>query len=311
MLSIATLTVNPALDESITVPHIVPERKLRCSAPVQQPGGGGVNVARAVKSLGGDALAVVAAGGPTGARLVELLETEGVRHHAVPVARWTRENLNVLEQASGNQFRFCMPGPSLQEPEWRALIAAMTTIEPAPGIVVMSGSLAPGVPSDFYAQVGRVLKARGSRIVLDASGESLKNGIGPHVSVLKVSVHELESLTGAKDADETQIVQLASDVLAHSGCEVLVVSLGAGGALWVTAGLRERLAAPTVPVRSTVGAGDSMVAAITIALARGEMMDAALRLGVAAGAASVMRPGTGLCTYEDVLHLLPQVRPAS
>lgn len=311
MMSIATLTVNPALDVSVTVPHVVPGRKLRCSVPIYEPGGGGVNVARAVKNLGGNALAVVAIGGPTGARLMELLAAEGVQHQAVPVAGWTRENLNAHEEASGNQFRFCMPGVPLQEPEWRTLITAMTEIEPVPGIAVLSGSLPPGVPADFYARVGHALRARGSRIVLDASGEALKHGVGPHVSVLKVSVHELESLTGTKDADETRLVQLASEVVASSGCEVLVVSLGAGGALWVTSGLRERLAAPTVPVRSTVGAGDSMVAGIALALARGEMIDAALRLGVAAGAAAVMRPGTGLCGRDDVLHLLPQIAPPS
>lgn len=270
-----------------------------------------MNVARAVKNLGGDALAVVAIGGPPGTRLLELLEAEGVRHHAVPVASWTRENINVLEQASGNQFRFCMPGAALHGAEWQAMITAMTAIDPAPGIVVMSGSLPPGVPSDFYAQAGRALRARGSRIVLDASGEALVHGVGPHVSVLKVSINELESLTGARDPDGQALVQLAADVLARTGCEVVVVSLGAGGALWVTSGLRERLAAPTVPVRSTVGAGDAMVAGIALALARGELIDAALRLGVAAGAASVMRPGTALCSRDDVLRLLPQIAPAA
>ena len=151
MLSIATLTVNPALDVSVTVPHVVPGRKLRCGAPTYEPGGGGVNVARAVRNLGGNALAVVATGGPTGARLVELLEAEGVQHQAVPVAGWTRENLNVHEEASGNQFRFCTPGVPMQEPEWQALITAMTAMQPAPGIVVLSGSLPPGVAADFYA----------------------------------------------------------------------------------------------------------------------------------------------------------------
>lgn len=269
-----------------------------------------MNVARAVKNLGGDALAVVAIGGPLGTRLIELLAAEGVRHHAVPVAGWTRENVNVLEQASGHQFRFCMPGAVLHDAEWRAMITAMTAIEPAPGIVVMSGSLPPGVPSDFYAQAGCALRARGSRIVLDAKGEALVRGVGSHVSVLKVSVNELESLAGAKATDGQALVQLASDVLERTGCEVVVVSLGAGGALWVTSGLRERLAAPTVPVRSTVGAGDALVAGIVIALARGEMIDAALRLGVAAGAASAIRPGTALCARDDVLRLLPQIAPA-
>jgi len=114
LASIVTLTMNPALDESTSVPYVLPDRKLRCQAPTYEPGGGGINVARAIRKLGGDALACFPVAGPAGELLQQLLEAEGVPQRSVPVAGWTRENLNVQEEVSGRQFRFCMPGAALR-----------------------------------------------------------------------------------------------------------------------------------------------------------------------------------------------------
>jgi 6-phosphofructokinase 2 len=305
--SIVTLTMNPAIDGSTSVPYVLPDQKLRCQAPTYEPGGGGINVARAIRKLGGDALACFPAAGPTGALLRQLLDAEGVAQNPVPVAGWTRENLNVLEEVSGRQFRFCMPGPALGETEWPVFLDWVRQLRPPPDFLVASGSLPPGAPVDFYARLAAVGRLMGSRVVLDTSGAPLARAMDQAVYLLKPSLREFQALTGEPEADESHLADRAAAVVARGWCEVLVLSLGAGGALWVTASERERLAAPAVRVRSAVGAGDSMVAGIVLALARGRPLREAVRFGVAAGAAAVMNPGTALCRLEDAERLYPQV----
>ena len=307
MPSIVTLTMSPAIDESTSVPYVLPDRKLRCQAPAYEPGGGGINVARAIRKLGGEALACFPVGGPTGERLKGLLDEEGVRYTAVPVAGWTRENLNVLEEVSGRQFRFCMPGATLGEHEWPVFLDWVRGLRPPPAFLVASGSLPPGVPIDFYARLAAVGREIGSRVILDTSGPALARAAEAGVYLLKPSLREFQALVGEPDGGESNLARLATAAVKRGWCEVLVISLGASGALWVTASERERLGSPPVRVRSTVGAGDSMVAGIVLSLARGESLAEGVRFGVAAGAAAVMNPGTALCRREDVEQLRAQV----
>jgi 6-phosphofructokinase 2 len=309
--AIVTLTMNPALDVSTTVPYVLPDLKLRCETPRYEPGGGGINVARVVRRLGGDALACFPIGGPAGTLLGSLLDGEGVRQTTVPVRGWTRENLNVFEQVSGRQFRFVMPGAALAEDEWPRFLTWLEELRPSPAFVVASGSLPPGVPSDFYARLAQLARRLGSRLVLDTSGEPLAQAVAEGVYLLKPSLREFRVLADSPGGDDAELAALAAAAVRKRGwCEVLVMSLGAGGALWVDAHGHERLAAPAVPVKSTVGAGDSMVAAIVVALMGGRSVRDAVRFGVAAGAAAVMNPGTELCHRADVDRLLPQVTPA-
>jgi 6-phosphofructokinase 2 len=302
--------MNPALDESTSVPYVLPDRKLRCQPPVYEPGGGGINVARAIRKLGGEALACFPVAGPAGGLLTQLLDAEGVRYEALPVVQWIRENVNVLEEVSGRQFRFCMPGPTLGDAEWPRFLDWLRGLRPPPGFVVTSGSLPPGVPVDFYAQVAAAARGMRSRLVLDTSGAPLARAADQGAYLLKPSLQEFQAMVGRSDTDATRLADLAAGVVARGWCEVLVLSLGAGGALWVTASERERLAAPTVRVRSSVGAGDSMVAGIVLSLARGRPLREAVRFGVAAGAAAVMNPGTALCRREDAERLVAEISSA-
>jgi 6-phosphofructokinase 2 len=307
MRSIVTLTMNPAVDESTSVPYVLPDRKLRCQPPTYEPGGGGINVARAIRKLGGDALACFPVAGPAGELLKQLLDAEGVRYRAITVTRWTRENLNVLEEVSGRQFRFCMPGPTLDDHEWPVFLDWLRELRPSPDFMVASGSLPPGVPVDFYARLAALGRQVGSRVVLDTSGAPLARAVDEGVYLLKPSLHEFQTLMNEHDLDESRLAELGAIAVKRGWCEVLVLSLGAGGALWVTASDRERLAAPAVRVKSSVGAGDSMVAGVVHSLAQGRPLGEAVRVGVAAGAAAVLNPGTALCRREDVERLYPQV----
>jgi 6-phosphofructokinase 2 len=305
--AIVTLTMNPAIDVSTSVDYVIPDDKLRCGVPTYEPGGGGINVARAIRKLGGASQAVFPAGGPAGALLCALLDGEGVPYRTVPIAGWTRENTNITERVTRRQFRFVMPGPTLEEREWQSVLDALGALAPAPRYLVVSGSLPPGVPADFYARMARVGARRGVKLVLDASGEPLRRALAEGVSVLKPSLREFEELTGEAGCEESRLPTLAGRLIAEGRCEVLVLSLGARGVFWMSASGRGRLASPTVPVRSSVGAGDSMVAGIVLSLARGRALADAVKFGVAAGAASVMNPGTELCRAEDVERLYGEV----
>lgn len=308
MRTIVTLTMNPALDASTAVPFVLPDQKLRCEVPHYDPGGGGINVARVIHRLGGDALAAFPIGGAAGELLQSLLGAEGVPQMAVPVRSWTRENLNVLEQVSGRQFRFLMPGAALGEDEWPCFLSWIEGLQPRPEYVVASGSLPPGVPTDFYARLARLVRRVGARLVLDTSGEPLAEAVREGVHLLKPSLRELRALAGTPGDDDASLTAIATAAVREQRwCEVLVVSLGAARALWVDAQASEHLTAPSVPVQSTVGAGDSMVAGIVFQLAGGRSVGEAVRFGVAAGAAAVLRPGTALCERADIERLRDQV----
>ncbi len=308
MQSIVTLTMNPAIDKSTSVDHVVADRKLRCQSPQYEPGGGGINVSRAIRQLGGASVALYPAGGMTGQMLRALLDQEGLTHSPLPITGLTRENLMVLEEATGQQFRFGMPGPTLQEGEWQHCLARLSTLHPTPDYLVASGSLPPGVPTDFYARVGDVATHLGARLIVDASGEALRAAACKGIYLLKPNIRELKELVGDQMQEEIQPAEAAKKLLDRDYCQVVVVSLGAGGAVLVSADGQEHIRTPTVPIKSKVGAGDSMVAGMVLSLARGNSLSEAVRFGVAAGAAAVMTPGTGLCRREDTERLYQQIR---
>jgi len=302
MSEIVTVTVNAALDVSMSVGQVTPDRKLRCSQPRYDPGGGGVNVCRAVRELGGECLALWNCGGPMGELLRRLLDEEGADHIPVEIEGFTRQSVMVHEDSSNRQYRFVAPGPELSDGEVERLLAKLGEVDPPPRYVVVSGSLPPGAGEDFYARLARSAP-EGARVLVDTGGEALKAALEAGVHLIKPNVRELSRLTGRDARDDEEIVRSAREIVASGGAEVVVVSLGAGGAELVTADAAEHVRAPTAPVRSKVGAGDSMVAGLVSALARGESVRDAVRFAVAAGAAAVMTPGTGLCRRGDTERL--------
>ena len=306
MPEIVTLTMNPALDIATATEQVAPTTKLRCDNPRYDPGGGGINVARAVHMLGGDALAVFPAGGASGQMIGELLTTEGTSHVVVPVPGITRESLAVVERRSGRQYRFLLPGPPLGAVDQQRCLDALAEHAKGAAFVVASGSLPPGVPSDFYTRVGRLAADCGSRFVLDSSGAAL-TGAGNGIVLIKASLRELGQLYGGPIDDEASQNAAARAVIAAGRCKVIVVSLGAAGALLATERDCRRFPAAAVAPVGSIGAGDSMLAGILVALVRGQTMADAVRFGIAAGGAALLRPGTELCRHEDTERLYRQL----
>jgi 6-phosphofructokinase 2 len=297
--SIVTLTLNPTVDTSTSVGQVIPDRKLRCGPPRYEPGGGGINVARAIRNLGGTARAVFPAGGLYGKLLAELLAGEEIRHTAVQIAGNTRDNLIVLEESSNRQYRFGMPGARLAGDEVRQCLEACFDQDDAPGYLVVSGSVPPGMDLQVFGELSESASSRGSRLVVDTSGEALRYAADRGAFLLKPNYRELGELTGEEMRTEEQPEAVARSIVDKGKVDVLVVSLGSAGALLVTREGVEHFISPTVPIRSRVGAGDSMVAGIVLSLAQGRTVTEAVRFGVAAGAAAVMTPGTELCRRED------------
>jgi 6-phosphofructokinase 2 len=306
-MGIATLTMNPAIDKSSAVEQVVAEWKLRCDPPGYEPGGGGLNVSRAIHKLGGDSLAAYTAGGLSGKMLANLLDGEGLKHQTIAIDGLTRESLTILEKSTGQQYRFGMPGPTLQEAEWQRCLEAISELLPQVDYLVASGSLPPGAPLDFYGRIARLAKEHRTRLIVDTSGEALRLAVAEGVFLIKPNLREFAELTGQELQDELQKERLAQELVANQKSEVVVVSLGAAGVLVATAEGAERVRAPLVPIKSKVGAGDSTVAGMVFALSRGQSWREAVRFGVAAGAAAVMTPGTELCRREDTERLYEQI----
>ncbi len=308
MDKVVTLTLNPALDVATRIHSVAPEIKLRCAEPGFHPGGGGINVSRALRFLGGQSSAVYAAGGHNGAMLTQLLTSEGIDSQPVNIAGITRENVVVYEESTGLQYRFTMPGPALSAAEWIACLEALFNLNPA--FIVASGSLPPGVPVEIYGEITRYAREYGIRVILDTAGDALNRAIGKGIYLLKPNLRELELFAGEALPGESQIRAAGQRLIAEGLAEVLVVSLGAAGAALITGADCVFLHAPIVPIQSKVGAGDSMVGGIVMGLARGFPLSDAARLGVAAGSAAVMTAGTALCRGEDAWRLYDAVSPA-
>jgi 6-phosphofructokinase 2 len=296
---VLTITLNPAIDVSTNIPFLLPEKKIRCSAPSFEPGGGGVNVSRVLHKFGYASTAMFMAGGPSGTFFTNLVEKEGIDTLVVPIEGDTRQNLIAHDSSNDLQYRFGMPGPVILEHEWRHCLQ-MLKEEKDFTYAVISGSNPTGVPPDFYAEAADIIKDRKSKLILDTSGEALQYALQEGVFLAKPNLGELSHLAGGGELNANGVVEAARSVINKGHSEILVVSMGASGAMLITAKEHFYEPAPRIKIKSTVGAGDSMVAGLIIGMQRKASLKDVLRYGVAAGTAATITAGSGLCTPENI-----------
>jgi 6-phosphofructokinase 2 len=308
MPDIATITINPAIDIFVNVARVEPTKKLRCSAPKRDPGGGGINVARVAHRLGRTVAAIYPTGGAIGKLLQRLVEREGIDSVVTPSHVETRENFTAYEEETGEQYRFVLPGSALHRAEWEACLDKLATLPDKPKIVVASGSIPPGVPDDFFAAVARHAKRFGAKMVLDTSGAALKAALAEGVTLIKPNQVEFSDFVGAPLDSDAARIAAARKLIADKRVEAVALTLGKEGALLITADGAWRAEPMQIEVVSAVGAGDSFLGGMVAAIAAGQRLDEAFRMGVAAGSAAVMSPGTELCHEVDVKRLLPDVK---
>lgn len=306
-MDVLALCMNPAIDFWTSVERVTAIRKLRCTAAKRDPGGGGVNVARVVRRFGGNVTAIYPTGGATGQLLYRLVDQEGIKSLTIQAAEETREDFTVLENATGNQFRFVLPGPQLAVGEWRACLDALASFKDKVKFVVASGSLPPGVPEDFYGRVVRMARDIGAKVFLDTSGPPLQAALKEGVYMVKPSLRELSELGHAALEDQGAWIEASHSLVRRKEAEIVALTLGDRGALLATRDHAWR--APALPIQpvSTVGAGDSFLGGMVWALASGHGLESAFRYGNAAGSAAVLAPGTELCRPADVARLYDQV----
>ncbi len=301
-MNIATLTMNPTIDVAYEVDRVIHTHKMRAQDQRCDPGGGGINVARVFVRLGGNARCYYLSGGPTGAALDGLLDLHQLVKTRIATHGQTRVSTAVLERESGKEFRFISPGPEVTPQEWEHCLARLAETEC--DYLVASGSLPPGVPRDFYARVQAIVRQRGARMVLDTSGDALREALaGGGIHLVKPSLGEFRQLVGRDFAGIEDIAAEAGKIVERGQAEIVAVTMGHEGALLAWKGGIVRLPAVAIEAKSSVGAGDSFLSAMVFALASGWSEVEAFRFGIAAGAAAVLTPGTNLCHPADIRRL--------
>ncbi len=304
---ILTITLNPTVDFCTTSPAIVAGPKLRCTEPQIDPGGGGINVARAVKLLGGQATALVAIGGATGAHLLQLLALEGVPTVAFQGPGETRQSMSVIDQTNGDQFRFVMPGPIWEEQDVPRALASVDQATGEDTLVVLSGSQPPGVAKDFPSILASHVKGREARLIVDTSGPALfhlTEEPREALHVLRMDGPEGEELAGRDLPTREDTADFAMALVEAGVANIIIVARGADGSVLASKDGKWHSVGAPVEVVSTVGAGDSFVGAFTNALAGDLPVEECLQWGVAAASAAVMSDATRLCDRATTERLL-------
>lgn len=299
---ILTLTVNPALDKSATFEGLAPEKKIRCSQPRYDAGGGGINVSKAIHRLEGSSLCIFTSGGDSGKRLEQIVDAEGLTSLPIMVKAETRESFVARDVITNAQYRFGFPGDPLSSDEVKAVLEAVR--KQKANYVVASGSLNEGLSSDFLIRVSEIARENGSKFILDTSGDALADTLkSGGVYLAKPNIGELARLIGVESIDVDEADDAVLEIIEKGWAQIVVVSLGPQGAVLVSREETYFVPAPNVRKRTTVGAGDSMVGGMVWALSQGKTLKEVAKWGVACGSAATMGDGTQLFRAEDARRL--------
>jgi 6-phosphofructokinase 2 len=303
---IVTLTINPSLDKSTHFTGLIPEQKIRCEKPRYDAGGGGINVSKAIAKLGGNSLCVFTSGGSSGEMLEELINNEKMENRVVKTKNWTRENFIAFENTSKAQYRFGFPGNALLDNEQDKIIETIKELQS--DYLVISGSMNEGLPTNFYQKITKIAKSSGIKVIVDTSGEALQKVLETGVYLIKPNIGELAKLIGVDRLELPEVEKAAKTIIEKGNSEIVVVSLGAEGAILVSKNETHLVKAPKVEKKSTVGAGDSMVGGMVWALSQNKTLKEVLQLGICCGTAATMNEGTQLFKAEEVKKLLKEMQ---
>lgn len=303
---IYTVTLNPALDKTVEIPNLALDTVNRITAMRTDPGGKGINVSKVIAKLGGTSKALGILGGASGQAIVQGLTEYGLDYDFHFVEGETRTNLKIIDPVNHTNTDINEPGVQVTEEILNQLLARLTRQVQPGDIVVLSGSLPAGAPRDTYRTWVSACRAAGAKVFLDADGPLLAEGLKGQPSLIKPNNDELSRLMGHTLETVAELKAAAQQLIAM-GIEQVVVSMGGRGALYVTEHRAIYAEGLKVKVGSTVGAGDSVVAALAYAADTGMDLEASVRLSTATGAANVMCSGTQAAEYSVIETLLPQV----
>lgn len=304
---IYTVTLNPALDKTVEIPSLTVDAVNRITSMRTDPGGKGINVSKVISNLGGRSIAAGILGGDTGRSILSALEDMGLATCFHFVEGETRTNMKIIDPVSHTNTDINEPGVTVSEEILGGLLAEFLEKIVEGDIVVISGSMPKGSPKDTYFTWTKGFREKGAKVILDADGELLKAGLQASPYMFKPNNHELSALVGRTLKTLEELAETARVFMKEYGIAKIVVSMGGDGALYMTADETIYAEGLKVPVGSTVGAGDSVVAALAVAEERGMSLEEAVCLSTATGAANVMCSGTQAAEYEVIEKLLPKV----
>ncbi len=306
---IYTVTLNPALDKTVQIPNFRPGEVNRITALRTDPGGKGINVSKVLHALSESSVAAAILGGAAGQRIADALQAIGVEGLFLFAQHETRTNLKLIDPAQHTNTDLNEPGAPVLPETANALLAKLTARLTDGDLVVLSGSIPAGLPETIYRDWTFACKSSGAAVFLDADGALLRYGLDAQPALIKPNLAELSGVAGRPLQTVNDAAQAARALL-DRGVGCVVVTLGADGALFCWPDCTLRAECPPVPVGSTVGAGDSVVAALAYARQHGLPREDTARLAMAAGTANVMCSGTQAAPYSDVARLLPQIQLA-
>ncbi len=304
---IYTVTLNPALDKTVEIPRFALDCVNRITAMRTDPGGKGINVSKVIAKLGGQSTVLALLGGSTGHKIADALAEMGLNCRITFVAGETRTNLKVVDPVNHTNTDINEPGIEVTEEILDTMLDELISMLKPGDIVAISGSLPKGAPKDTYFRWVRSCRQAGAKVFLDVDGALLAEGLKAAPYLVKPNNEELSRLVGRPLETITELTAAAADLL-EFGVKKVVVSLGSAGALYVTADTVILAEGLKVPVGSTVGAGDSVVAALAFAEERGMSLIEAVRLSTATGAANVMCSGSQAAEYEAIESLIGKVQ---
>ncbi|MBA3787987.1 MAG: 1-phosphofructokinase family hexose kinase [Actinobacteria bacterium] len=299
---IVTVTLNAALDRTLTVPSFQRGHRHRASQVLTLAGGKGINVARALKRLDVPVVATGLAGGRTGTRIVEELTAEAILNDFVRIGEESRASTAVVDPMENSYTEINEWGPLVSEVELEMLREKLHYLSRGADFVVFAGTLPRGVAESFYADAIRDLNRRGVKVVLDTEGEPLRLGTEAEPHLVSPNQREAEHVVG-QELDEEDDYLMALDRIAELGARNVHITLESGcfGLFREDRQIkRYRASAPAVDPVSVVGAGDVLLAQFITAQLAGKSAEHALRLAVAAGAASTLEVGAGRFDPRDV-----------
>lgn len=304
---IYTVTLNPALDKTVEILSFTIDSVNRITAMRTDPGGKGINVSKVIDKLGSKSIAVGILGGGTGKSILSALEDMGISScfHFIPGE--TRTNLKVVDPERHTNTDINEPGLTVTEEILQNLLQELLEKLTKEDIVVLSGSLPKGAPKDTYGTWVKACKKSGAKVILDADGDLLEAGLKASPYLIKPNNHEISRLLKETLSTPKELEAAARKLMEQYGITKIVVSMGGEGALYVTKDKTVYAEGLNVPVGSTVGAGDSVVAALAVAEEAGMSLEEAVRLSTATGAANVMCSGTQAAEYEVIEELMPKV----
>ena len=299
-MKVVTLTINPALDKSAKVAEMTPFDKLECHDITYHPGGGGINISRVLHRLSVESHCLFPYGGKTGEHLLALLEEQHINVFSSPISIWTRENFAVFDLKTGLQFRFGMPTVAFSEAEMVNVEKLIYEQVADNDIFVISGSLPKGLPTDYYSKVIQNLTAKGVKVIVDTSGPVFNEVLKNKLFLIKPNQKELARLAGKEALDKAEQEAFAMQLITNKTAQYVVVSLGKEGAFMAHKNGIEYVTAPEISVKSTIGAGDSMVAGLIYAITQNETPKNILRWGVACGVSATLSEGSDLAHKENI-----------